>query len=49
MKAENIVDIYTLSPTQQGILFHVLSAPDSGVYLSQTTCILHGNLNFISF
>lgn len=49
MQAENIVDIYTLSPTQQGILFHVLSAPDSGVYISQTTCILQGNLNLLAF
>jgi len=49
MEAENIEDIYTLSPTQQGILFHLLSDPDSGIYLSQTTCILHGNLNISAF
>ncbi|MDF5729975.1 MAG: condensation domain-containing protein [Rhizonema sp. PD38] len=49
MEAENIEDIYTLSPTQQGILFHVLSSPDSGVYQSQTTCILHGDLNVSAF
>ena len=28
--AQNIEDIYELSPTQQGILFHVLEAPRSG-------------------
>jgi amino acid adenylation domain-containing protein len=49
MQAKNIQDIYTLSPTQQGILFHILSAPNSGTYLEQTLCTLHGNLNFSIF
>ncbi len=49
MEAENIEDIYTLSPTQQGIFFHVLSDPDSAIYQSQTTCILQGNLNIWAF
>jgi amino acid adenylation domain-containing protein len=49
MEAKNIQDIYTLSPTQQGILFHILSAPDSGIYLEQTLCTLHGNLHVSTF
>ncbi len=49
MQAKNIQDIYTLSPTQQGILFHILSAPNSGIYLEQTLCTLHGNLNVSIF
>jgi acyl carrier protein len=35
MGAGNIEDLYPLSPVQQGILFHVLSAPESGVYFEQ--------------
>jgi alpha-ketoglutarate-dependent taurine dioxygenase len=49
MEAKNIEDIYTLSPTQQGMLFHVLSAPDSGIYIEQAICILQGNLNIWAF
>ncbi|MDF5721979.1 MAG: condensation domain-containing protein [Rhizonema sp. PD37] len=49
MQAKNIQDIYTLTPTQQGILFHILSAPNSGIYLEQTLCTLHGNLNVSIF
>ena len=49
MEAKNIQDIYTLSPTQQGILFHILSAPNSGIYLEQTLCTLHGNFNVSIF
>jgi hypothetical protein len=32
----NIESIYPLSPMQQGMLFHTLQAPDSGVYCEQT-------------
>ncbi len=37
-------DIYPLSPMQQGMLFHSLYAPRSGVYVSQTSCTLEGDL-----
>ncbi|MBV9790939.1 MAG: LLM class flavin-dependent oxidoreductase, partial [Chloroflexi bacterium] len=35
MKQENIADIYKLTPIQQGILFHSLYTPGSGVYFEQ--------------
>ena len=41
----NIEDFYPLSPMQQGILFHTLYAPKSGVYFEQVLCTIHGNLN----
>ncbi|MBD2455148.1 amino acid adenylation domain-containing protein [Nostoc sp. FACHB-87] len=49
MEAKNIEDIYTLSPTQQGMLFHILSAPDGRMYVEQTVCTLHANLNISAF
>ncbi|WP_414584329.1 amino acid adenylation domain-containing protein [Scytonema sp. PCC 10023] len=49
MEAKNIEDIYTLSPTQQGMLFHILSAPDSRMYFEQTLCTLHGTLDVSAF
>jgi surfactin family lipopeptide synthetase C len=49
MEAQNIEDIYTLSPTQQGMLFHILSASDSRMYVEQTVCTLHGTLNISAF
>jgi amino acid adenylation domain-containing protein len=49
MKAENIEDIYKLSPTQQGLLFHTLYNPESGVYCDQYSITLKGNLNILAF
>jgi len=46
---ENIADIYELSPMQQGLLFHTLYAPDSGVYFNQFCCTIRGNLNLAAF
>src|SRR5918992_3227160 len=45
----NIESIYPLSPMQQGMLFHTLQAPDSGVYCEQTSYSLTGNLNVSAF
>ncbi len=39
---ENIQDIYPLSPMQQGMLFHSLYEPESGVYVEQFSCRLRG-------
>ena len=49
MKEGNIKDSYKLSPTQQGMFFHTLYAPNSGVYIEQFICTLHGNLNVSVF
>jgi len=44
-----IEDIYPLTPTQQGILFHSLSEPESGVYTTQFVCELRGGLDEEAF
>ncbi len=46
---QHIEDILPLSPMQQGMLFHSLYAPDSGVYVEQTTCTLRGPLDLAAF
>ena len=48
-KTKNIESIYPLSPMQQGMLFHSLYAPDSGVYFGQMTLNLQGNVNIAAF
>jgi hypothetical protein len=45
MTAKNIEAIYPLSPLQQGMLFHTLYAPQSGVYFGQFHCTLQGDIN----
>jgi amino acid adenylation domain-containing protein len=49
MKVENIEDIYKLSPTQQGLLFHTLYDRESGVYCDRYNITLKGNLNTVAF
>ncbi|MDB9527371.1 condensation domain-containing protein, partial [Oscillatoria sp. CS-180] len=44
-----VQDIYELSPMQQGMLFHTLYAPESGVYFEQRSCLLEGHLNVDAF
>ncbi len=41
----NIADIYPLSPTQQGMLFHSLYQPGDGVYVEVLTCEIQGSFN----
>ncbi|MEH2211066.1 amino acid adenylation domain-containing protein [Nostoc sp.] len=48
-KSKNIESIYALSPMQQGMLFHTLYAPDSGVYFEQFSCTFYGNFNVSAF
>ena len=44
-----IEDIYPLTPTQQGMLFHSLAEPDSGVYMTQLVCELSGGIDEEAF
>lgn len=48
MKSKNIEDVYPLSPMQQGMLFHSIFAPASGVYIGQITYELHGSLDILA-
>jgi natural product biosynthesis luciferase-like monooxygenase protein/amino acid adenylation domain-containing protein/non-ribosomal peptide synthase protein (TIGR01720 family) len=41
---DGIEDLYPLTPLQQGLLFHTLYAPQSGVYVEQVSCTLCGEL-----
>ncbi|MFQ5435370.1 MAG: condensation domain-containing protein, partial [Anaerolineae bacterium] len=49
MNKKNIADFYPLSPMQQGMLFHSLAAPDSGVYVEQVNCLLQGDFDETAF
>ncbi|MFK0730557.1 MAG: condensation domain-containing protein, partial [Gloeotrichia echinulata HAB0833] len=49
VKNKKIESIYPLSPMQQGMLFHSLSAPASGVYFQQMTLSLQGDVNVAAF
>ncbi len=44
-KEINIQDIYTLSHTQEGMLYHSIYSPDSDVYTQQIDFTLRGNLD----
>ncbi|MBE2202016.1 MAG: amino acid adenylation domain-containing protein [Anaerolinea sp.] len=45
MSKIDIEAIYPLSPMQEGMLFHSLYAPESGVYVEQSGWVFDGNLN----
>jgi len=49
IKFKNVEDIYPLTPVQQGLLFHTLSAPGSGLYCVQLSCTIHGDLSPAAF
>ena len=49
MLPENVEAIYPLSSLQQGLLFHTLFAPKSGVYVVQVCTDLNGDLNIEAF
>jgi amino acid adenylation domain-containing protein len=46
---DDVVDIYELSPLQQGMLFHALSAPGAGVDIEQIVVTLHESLDVPTF
>jgi amino acid adenylation domain-containing protein len=45
----NIEAVYPLSPMQQGMLFHTVYAPGSGMYFEQLLCKLDGELDLAIF
>jgi hypothetical protein len=49
MSKRDIEAVYPLSPMQQGMLFHSLYAPESGVYFEQLTCTLRGDFDVSAF
>jgi hypothetical protein len=49
MKAENIEDIYELTPVQKGILFHCLYSEQSALYFFQHIFTLRGNPDIDAF
>ena len=45
MQLENVEDIYPLSPTQAGMLYHSVAEPGSGVYMAQISTLVRGVLD----
>jgi len=45
----DIEAIYSLSPMQQGMLFHTLYTPESGIYFEQTTFTIQGPFDVSAF
>ncbi|HJT67992.1 MAG TPA: amino acid adenylation domain-containing protein, partial [Pyrinomonadaceae bacterium] len=48
-RLDNLEDLYPLSPLQQGMLFHTLESPESGVYFEQSVFTIQGRLDVVSF
>jgi amino acid adenylation domain-containing protein len=46
---KNVESFYPLSPMQQGMIFHSLLAPESGMYVEQVSCRLRGCLDIPAF
>ena len=42
LRPEQVEDVYPLSPTQSGMLFHTLEAPGSGLYVNQLSVPVQG-------
>jgi amino acid adenylation domain-containing protein/non-ribosomal peptide synthase protein (TIGR01720 family) len=49
VKKRSIEDIYALSPLQEGMLFHTISAPESAFYFQQFICTLKGAVDTDAF
>lgn len=48
-KAQNVEAVYPLTPLQQGMIFHSLFAPGSGVYVERVNCRFKGKLDVAAF
>lgn len=48
-RSKNVEDIYPLSSMQEGVLFHTLLNPDSGMYLMQDRFFLEGEVKLEAF
>jgi len=48
-RLENLEDLYQLSPMQQGMLFHTIYAPRSGVYFEQSIFTIKGEFDEAAF
>ncbi len=48
-KSKNIESIYPLSPMQEGMLFHTLKEPESGIYFEQISFTIQGHLALTAF
>ncbi len=46
---KNIESVYTLSPMQQGMIFHSIYSSESSVYFEQTTFKISGEFNIAAF
>jgi len=49
VKNERVEDFYPLSPMQEGILFHTLRAPASGLYVPQLGALVRGDFEVEAF
>ena len=49
IELENLEDLYQLSPMQQGMLFHSIYAPESGVYFEQSIFTIKGEFDEVAF
>lgn len=49
MSLENVDDVFALTPMQQGMLYHCIAEPNSGVFIEHFTCVLEGELDTAIF